>query len=156
MFECKICGGYNLGNSCDCVPCPNFEVCDRRMDRQLLTCSECTFRSLVHKKKRLLKFYDSQDCPICLDENVRCVQNINCDHYICIECFKNCHKLAVEDNPPPFPSSINEEDYDNDPNKYDDNQIIQTWKDSCKTYYNEIDKINYERKNLRLCPLCRQ
>jgi hypothetical protein len=139
------------------VACPNFEVCDGVMDPQLRTCSNCTWRSLDNKNKRLLKFDDGQDCPICLDENVRCVKNINCDHYRCIGCFKTCHELANEDNPPPFPSSVcDEEDYDNDPEKYDDNPIIQVWRDCCAVYYSEIDKINYERKNLRVCPLCRQ
>lgn len=157
MFACEKCGGYNSGNSCECIPCPNFEVCDGRMDPSLLTCGECTFRRLAHNKKQILKFKDGHDCPVCLEENVRCVQNINCDHYICIECFKNCHKLANEnDNQPPFPTSIDEEDYDNNPDKYDDNPIIQAWRDCCETHCNEIDKINYERKNLRVCPICRQ
>jgi hypothetical protein len=78
MFEYEKCGGCNSENSCECVPCPNFEVCDGRMtDPRLLACRNCTFRDLVNKKKRLLKFEDGHDCPVCLEDNITHITNNN-------------------------------------------------------------------------------
>ena len=117
----------------------------------------CTSRRILNGKKDVLKFKDGEECPVCLEENVRCVQNINCDHYICIECFKKCHHWIVEDdNQPPFPYSQEvEEEYDEDPEKFEDDPIIRTWQDCMTTYYDEIDTANRVNSNLRLCPVCR-
>jgi hypothetical protein len=141
----------------DRTKCPNFEACGGCKDPSLLTCSDCTFRCLVNKKKRILKFEDGHDCPVCLEENVRCVQNINCDHYICITCFKKCHHWDVpDDNQPPFPYSREiEDEYDEDPEKFRDDPIINVWQDCMATYFDEIDEKNDSRSNLRLCPVCR-
>ena len=122
------------------VPCPNFEVCDGRMDSQLRTCGNCAFRRIVLHKKDILTFTDDIECPLCL-ECKRGVTNINCDHYVCIECFRELHKFESADDPPPFPYDVMiEEDYDENPEKYENDTIINTWLDCCKVYYNEIDK----------------
>lgn len=137
------------------VRCPNFEVCDGRMDSQLRTCVNCTFRRIVRHKKDILTFADDIDCPVCL-ECKRGVMNINCDHYVCIECFRELHKVESEDDPPPFPcDAMIEEDYDENPEKYENDTIINTWLECCKVYYNEVDKKYHERLNLRVCPICR-
>ncbi len=137
------------------VPCPNFEVCESHMDSQMRTCGNCAFRRIVQSKKDILTFKVNVECPVCL-ECKRGVTNINCDHYVCIECFKELHKYESGDNPPPFPyDEMTEEDYDENPEKYENDTIINVWLDCCKVYYDEIDVKYYERNNLRICPLCR-
>ena len=137
------------------VPCPNFEVCDGYRDPQLRTCGNCTFRRIVNKKKDILTFKDDIECPVCL-ECKREVTNINCDHYICVDCFREMHRYIEDGEGPPFPGDeTTEEDYNNNPEKYENVPSFKKWLDCCETYYDEIDKKNDERQNLRLCPLCR-
>ena len=138
------------------TPCPNFEVCDGYRDPRMSACIHCVQRRIFGHKKDILTFKDDIECPVCL-ECKRGVTNINCDHYVCIDCFIEMHHYFIQDeNHPPFPyDEATEEDYDENPEKYENDPIIKTWLDCCEVYCNEIDKKNDERRNLRLCPLCR-
>ena len=130
------------------VPCPNFEVCDEYMDPRMRTCIHCSFRRIVNSKKDILTFKDNIECPVCL-ETKKGVTNINCDHYVCIDCFHEMHRYIEDGEGPPFPyDETIEEDYDNNPDKYENDPIINTWLDCYETHYNEIDKIatNYYKK----------
>ena len=137
------------------INCPNFEVCESLMDPRMRTCSSCAFRRIVLKSKDVLVFADNIECPVCFDVK-RCVQNVRCSHFICIDCYKECHRELDLEDQPPFPyGSDTEEDYDADPTKYDEDPIIQTWQACMETFFDECQKFNQSRANLRLCPVCR-
>ena len=138
------------------INCPNFEVCESLMDPRMRTCSSCAFRRIVLKSKDVLVFADNIECPVCLEVN-RGVQNPRCVHFICIDCYKECNWIKdISDDQPPFPyNSTVEEDYDEHPEKYDSDPIIQVWRACMETYLDEIDEYNESRRNLRLCPVCR-
>ena len=155
-MHCEDCGAFGDFETCDCVPCPNSEVCDGYMDPRMRTCMHCASRRILNSKKDILTFSDNIECPVCL-ECKRGVTNINCDHYVCVDCFQEMHYYFEFDNQPPFPyNKTIEEDYDNNPEKYENNPVIQNWIELCNTYNDEIDKKNDDRRNLRLCPLCRK
>jgi hypothetical protein len=140
------------------IPCPNYEVCESLMDPRMRTCGNCSFRRIVLKKNDLLSFKDDIECPVCLDTK-RGLQGLNCNHYVCIDCFKECHKCGDDDQSaqPPFPYDSNiEEDYDENPEKYDGDPIIKVWEDCMSVYCKEKEDEYETRSNLRLCPLCRK
>jgi hypothetical protein len=124
------------------VPCCNFEVCENYVFPDSKCCSTCVFRRIIQKKKDILTFQDDIECPVCFEVK-RGVTNINCEHYICIDCFKKCHSLP-EEEVLSFP--FDDEEYD------ENHPDIKTWIHSCEKY----DKKIYETKNLRLCPICRK
>ena len=134
--------------------CLNFEVCNGETDPQLEVCPNCTSRRIFDKKDKLT-FKNDIECPICLEVK-RGVTNINCEHYICIDCFKTCHWIPEEEIPPfPFDRE-KEEDYDENPEKYENDPAIKTWLDCSETCYREWCEKVVERQNLYLCPICRQ
>jgi len=62
-----------------------------------------------HTGRGTLLFKDSTQCPIC-QENKRGVSQPNCEHFACINCFKQCYRGAGG------PQSINIYDqYDDGP-----------------------------------------
>jgi len=58
-------------------------------------CGNCAFRRIVNSKKDILTFEDNIECPVCL-ETKRGVTNINCDHCVCVDCFREMHRY-IED-----------------------------------------------------------
>jgi hypothetical protein len=42
--------------------------------------------------KGILEFIDNHECAICM-ETKRCVSQPKCNHFICIDCFKNDSRI---------------------------------------------------------------
>jgi hypothetical protein len=104
-----------------------------------------------------LTFYDSVECPVCFEEKLG-VKQINCDHTICIDCFKRCKYGCVIEEPVfPYPADI-EDEYENnheDP-KWKTDPLIIKYNDDWKIYENMLD-INYKKETcLRACGICRR
>ena len=104
--------------------------------------------------------YKNKECPICLEEK-DCVQYKNCEHHICIGCYKMCFKEYDEDEPKfPYSDQVYDKYYhealpelQNTLNRdypliknYESNWDV--WNDCRREKYNNAT-------NLRKCALCR-
>lgn len=161
------------------IKCKNLELCgvvlpkDWWLYKARYLCTAChdqfgtwsgtnimTGEKIIKTGKGVLEFKDNIECPICLEENVRGVNQPNCEHIICLKCFKRCYYGdEMKESCPkfPYPELINE---------YYDDQENPKW----KTDYSLIEKYNKDldewddkklrkfqnEENLRNCSLCRK
>lgn len=141
------------------IQCKNYIVCDSVLPMWWFECKACYLCTICDMKfGRTLKISDHVECPICL-ETKTCVSPPNCDHSVCIDCFKRCYygDLMLEGDPP-FPYSDIEKEYYDDPDdpKWDDYPLIQVYHEECKKWDDaRIEKYANE-EHLRKCPLCRK
>jgi hypothetical protein len=150
---------YQLNNcphNCRPIECPNFKICGTLLPRCITFCNKgtCMNCRLLFGK---LTFYDSVECPICLEEKPG-VKRINCDHNVCIDCFVRCH-YGEKILQPVFPYSEQVEDeYDNNPgdNKWKEDLLIQNYIKEWKVYEEKEDEAYLREESLRVCGICRR
>ena len=98
-------------------------------------------------------------CSICLEEK-KGITHPNCDHSLCIECFKRCY-YGDESGAPDFPYPKLEDKYDNGTvqqqkkmeKKY---PLIKKYNDEYNQWLDNKDNKYENEENLRSCPLCRK
>jgi hypothetical protein len=150
------------------IKCKNYELCKSILPKWWFDCKGnylCTNCHMLfdtwdesHKGKGILEISDNLECPICM-ENKRSITQPNCEHTLCIECFKRCYYGDPDtDNEPKFPYPDIEDEYNDDP----ENQKWESEYPLIKIYneeWNKWDDKRYEKYNneeyLRHCPLCR-
>jgi len=165
----------------DTEPCKNFEFCDGMHPPQW--CGEgghsiryldsggdpdlCMNCAVMFRKE--LVFKDDVECPICF-ETKKGITQPNCEHAICIECFRDCYYGKYDEPDFPYSKDIEEEydeydDYDlrEEYDEYDDlynapksfldkYPLIREYEEECNKRYdrqNEMISVNSR------CPLCR-
>ena len=155
------------------IKCKNYELCESVLPRWWFECKGnylCTnchmmFGTWKNEKmsiyktgKGVLDISDNIDCPVCLEVK-RSISQPNCEHTLCIECFKRCYYGDDDtENEPKFP-------YPDIEDEYDDNQGDIKWENDYPLIkkYNE-DYIKWDDKRmqkldneeyLKKCPLCR-
>lgn len=155
--DCK-----NPSVSCayNCVPrkCPNFLVCGSIDPEWLLRCKRgtCVHCDMSFGKVLTLSTED-EECPICFDTKPL-VQLLNCDHKVCVSCFKRCWNGPPRTGEPQFPYPEREDEYDEggpdhplnfDPLVIKYNRDWNRWDDEWNYRYGQENSI-------RKCPLCRK
>jgi len=155
------------------IKCKNYELCQEKLPgwwfecKGNYLCSGChmmfgtwKFQGQEYKTgKGVLDIIDNIECPVCLDIK-RSISQPNCEHTLCIDCFKRCYYGNDDDeNKPKFP-------YPDIENEYYNNQENPKWKNDyplIKIHNEEYNKWcderehNYEKeKYLQNCPLCRK
>jgi len=153
----------------DTEPCKNFEFCDGMQPPQW--CGEgghsiryldsggdpdlCMNCAVMFRKE--LVFKDDVECPICF-ETKKGITQPNCEHAICIECFRDCYYGKYDEPDFPYSKDIEEEydEYDdlyNAPKSFlDKYPLIREYEEECNKRYdrqNEMISVNSR------CPLCR-
>lgn len=151
---------YEL-NDCShkCLPvkCPNFVVCDSIVPQWILGCNKGTCTTCGYTFGRILTFYESVECPICFEDKPG-VKQINCDHKVCIDCFKRCRYGGTIPHPIfPYPHEI-EDEYDNDPDdsKWVNDPLIIKYNEDWILYESKCDEEYYRETSLRICGICRK
>lgn len=135
------------------------------MGKYLCTNCECQFgtwscpEANVYKTdKGVLDIKENVECPICLKIN-KGISQANCDHTVCIKCFRRCYYCDDSIEQPRFPYS--EKIYCEYENCLDNKKwkneypLIAIWdkEDEC----HETQKLQYENEeHLRKCPICRK
>lgn len=157
-------------HNCKPVKCPNFIICgESAVPLYYLQCHNglcinCdmmfgSWTSKNYKKtgKGILNFYENVECPICL-ETKRGVDQPNCNHTLCIDCFKRCY-YGCYDNEPHFPYPHIENEYYADPDNQKwtkDYPLIAKYNKDLDEWDNQRE-LQYEKKDhLHKCPLCRK
>ena len=148
-------------HNCQPKKCPNFLVCGSIVPEWLLLCKRgrCVHCDMMFGK--IMEFSEvPEECPVCL-ETATCVNLINCDHKMCVSCFKRCCDGPPKSPEPPFPYPELEDEYFDgigntpaNPMFYDPlvvkyNRDWNAWDDAWNTSYSR-------EKSLRKCPLCRK
>lgn len=155
------------------IKCKNYEICATLLPKWWFECKGhylCTncdikfgtwkFQGEEYKTgKGKLDIIDNLECPICLEVK-RSISQPNCEHTLCIECFKRCYYGNDNiDNEPKFPYPyIEEEYYENQDNlKWDnDYPLIKIYNEDWDKWDDATDKKFNEEKYLRKCSLCRK
>ncbi len=82
------------------IKCKNYELCEVVLPKWWFECKNnylCTNCHMLfgtwgesNTGKGILEINNNLECPICL-ENKRGISQPNCEHTLCIGCFKRCH-----------------------------------------------------------------
>jgi len=162
----------------DTEPCKNFEFCDGMQPPQW--CGEgghsicyldsggdpdlCMNCAVMFRKE--LVFKNDVECPICF-ETKKGITQPNCEHAICIECFRDCYYGKYDEPDFPYSKDIEEEydDYDlrEEYDEYDDlynapksfldkYPLIREYEEECNRRYDRQDEMISVNSR---CPLCR-
>lgn len=158
-------------HQCKPVKCPNYILCDSVhpqwvADCNFGSCANCAIMS-VHVVEM-----GELECPICID-TVLCIKQRNCDHHICLTCWKRCdyeihfdsslHRCHCGDpdevNEPEFPYSAETEDayYDREMNDHtwSEDELIIAYNNAWNEWDEARGRKRDNEENLRLCPICR-
>ena len=153
----------------DTEPCKNFEFCDGMQPPQWCGKGGHSIRYLdsggdpdlcmncaVMFRKELV-FKDDVECPICF-ETKKGITQPNCEHAICIECFRDCYYGKYDEPDFPYSKDIEEEydEYDdlyNAPKSFlDKYPLIREYEEECNRRYDRQDEMISVNSR---CPLCR-
>lgn len=148
------------------IKCKNYKICGEILPKWWYECKNnylCTNCHMLfgtwgndNHGKGELTFDCNLECPICLVSS-ECVTYPNCEHSVCIDCFKRCFYGSSQEEPI-FPYPDIEEEYYKDPydKKWDKYVLIKDWIKNC-IKIDEQNSLKYENEeNLRKCPLCRK
>lgn len=138
--------------------CVNFQICNITLpdwwldiDSKLI-CPECDMSFGE------LKFQENIECPVCYEKTTS-VKLKNCDHTVCLDCFKRMYFGNDElENEPKFPYPDIEDEYDNnqeDP-KWKDYPLIDTYNKNWNSWDDQRQEKFDNETFLKKCPLCRQ
>jgi hypothetical protein len=157
----------------ECVKCKNFFLCGKVLPKSSIMkshylCYDChvyfgkyqSSKNGMDGEMGVLNVIKNLDCMICFETKTG-ISLPNCDHYVCIDCFKRCY-YGDDSGEPQFPFPDIQEEF------YKDNH--ETPNSKWLEYYTLI--IEYEKEwemwhdkklencaredFLRKCPLCRK
>ena len=153
-FDCQ-----NLEEDSGGIKCKNYEVCETVLPKWWFDCKGqylCTNCDMIFGE---LDIYDNIECPICLDVK-RSISQPNCEHTLCIECFKRCYYGDSDTtNEPLFPYPDIENEYDEDmdnPKWNNEYPLIKKYNEEWNKWDDAQEAKYLEETNLQQCPLCRK
>lgn len=158
LFFCN----YN----CVIKNCPNEIICGTKVPEYILNNNQDRICSFCDEKwgkwkggKGILDQKIIDECPVCYCENVLAISNPNCDHFLCIKCFKMCYATVIPgssyDPEPRFPYPQYYDLYATDPYSdvwYDYPEIL-SW---IQQWNQWEDRRTSQKNKLARCPLCRK
>jgi hypothetical protein len=148
----------SCSHNCQPMKCPNYLICGELMPQWVLCCHKGTSMSCAVSFGHL-QFFENVECPICLDTKM-CVKQKNCDHKICVDCFKRCHLPSYWSDPQPaFPyDSELEDEYDShwENPRWRNDPLIQKYNDDFDRWELEREIREANESYLKVCPLCRK
>jgi hypothetical protein len=162
--ECgyKTYDDYTCVHRCQPIACPNVKVCGDRSPAWYLRCHGGRCHGCKMNLGKDLTFpAEDQECPICFETKPSVVQP-NCDHSVCIECFK---RMRVDGPPrtgePQFPYPDREDEYfDHDPfqppHPLETDPLVIRFHRDHERWEEEWSQRRAAEENLRKCPLCRK
>lgn len=161
------------------IKCKNYEICEEVLPswwyecKGHYICTNCDMMfgtwtgknhitgELVYKTgKGILPIVDDTECPVCL-ERKRSVTQPNCEHTVCIECFKRSY-YGDWSGAPEFPYSKEVEDLYNMADENADHvrwkidyPLIEAWDLEYDKWYDHCIEKNNNESYLQKCPICR-
>ena len=158
----------NPGEDGGGIKCKNYELCECVLPKWWFECKEnylCTGCHMMfgtwgesHTGKGILEISNNLECSICL-ENKRSTTYPNCEHTVCIECFKRCYYGDDDtENQPKFPYPDIEDEYfedQNNPKWKTYYPLIKIYNEEWNIWQDEKDQKYENEEYLRKCSLCR-
>ena len=151
---------YYDQEDCDGIKCKNYQVCNEVLPKWWFDCKghyRCVNCDVMFREN--LEFINNIECPICLDIK-KGVKQLQCNHCICIKCFKRCYYGdETREGEPIFPYPDIEDEYydDTDNPKWDnDYPLLKKYNKHWNRWDGEISKKYNNEQHLRKCPLCRK
>jgi hypothetical protein len=95
--QCLVRTGYgNTYESSDCqhncqpLECPNYKLCKQRFPKWVGDCCQnrCVNCDIIWGDRNLVFLSVTEDCPVCLEFKSEHIKFPNCEHSVCISCFK--------------------------------------------------------------------
>ena len=154
------------------IKCKNYELCESVLPKWWFEtkgnylCTDChmmfgswKYQGIEYKTgKGVLDISENIECPICLEVK-RSISHPNCNHTLCIDCFKRCYYGEDDtENEPQFPYPDIEDEYYNNqenPKWNNDYPLIKQYNEDWNKWDDGEQKKYENEKNLRICPLCR-
>jgi hypothetical protein len=151
------------------IKCKNYAFCETGLPEWWFDCKRkyiCTNCDMLygtwgttHKGKGELVLNKNIECPICFENNLG-VTLPNCEHAICIDCFKRCHNYGDKFEEPEFPyPDIDDEYYADEDNlkwNNDDYPLLKGFKDEYNKWEHEYEEGSKNENYLKYCPICRK
>lgn len=101
----KSLDGFEMSCEHNCKPrsCLNSLVCNSTQENAIMVtggnlCFTCDIAF-----RKTLTILEKVNCPLCLEKQVQGVQRLDCEHYLCISCFKKAHFGSFVEPRPTFP-----------------------------------------------------
>lgn len=148
------------------IKCKNYIICEAVLPKWWFECKGnylCTNCHMMfgtwgdnHVGKGHFEITDNLECPICAEVK-ECISQPNCDHSVCISCFKRCY-YGDEEGEPIFPyPDIEDEYYDDTENiKWENYPLIKMYDEEWNKWDDAKNKKYNQEEYLRKCPLCRK
>jgi hypothetical protein len=149
---------YTCPHNCEPVKCPNFLVCGTVAQEWYYNCHRGRCWTCRNTFEKNLTFKEEpEECPVCM-ETTMCVVQPNCEHAMCISCFKRCWNGAPHPEQPPFPYPEREEEYESleCPSELHHDPLVIAWNNELTRQDDEMSARYEAEGNLRKCPLCRK
>ncbi len=141
------------------IKCKNYELCEAVLPTWWFECKEnylCTNCDMLFG---LLRFSDDVECGICL-ESTRGVSHPNCDHKLCIQCFKRSYYGdKCMETEPKFPYPDIEHAYFDDqenPQWNIDYPLIKAFNEAWNQWDDDRQDKYENEEYLRKCHICRK
>jgi hypothetical protein len=72
--------------------CKNFIICGNKTDSDDLCMNcWCLFGEWRDKNCDITVKNTNDTCPLCEQTNITTLYRMNCEHYVCVDCFKNIY-----------------------------------------------------------------
>lgn len=72
------------------LKCPNNIICNNNISSDIELCLDCNMLFGTWRGNRGILDQKNTTCPICTKDSL-CVTRPNCNHFICIDCFKTLY-----------------------------------------------------------------
>jgi hypothetical protein len=164
--------GFDYQNPEGGIKCKNYKLCKEVLPKWWFECKGnylCTNCHIMfgtwgesYRGKGILEISDNLKCPICL-ENKRSITQPNCEHTLCINCFKRCYYGDDDtENEPKFPYPDIENEYYDDHNDHENSKwktdypLIKIHNEEWNKWDDEKNQKYETEEYLRKCSLCRK
>lgn len=155
----KSLDGFEMSCEHNCKPrsCLNSLVCNSTQENAImvtggdlcLTCDIAFGKTLV--------LIEKVDCPLCLQNGVKGVQRLECEHSLCLSCFKKAHFGSFTEPRPafPYPNRIDLDFTDRlwDPEWKKDPLLLKYAKDTEEWETRLYEAFNHDEQ-MRVCSNC--
>ena len=142
------------------IRCKNYELCEAVLPKWWFECKGnylCMNCDIM--RFGILDVSDNVECPVCLEVK-RSISQPNCEHTLCIDCFKRCYYGdESREGEPPFPYPDIEDEYYDDqenPKWENDYPLIKIYNEEWNKWDDKRDQKRANEKYLAKCPLCRK
>ena len=142
------------------IRCKNYELCEAVLPKWWFECKGnylCMNCDIM--RFGILDLSDNVECPVCLEVK-RSISQPNCEHTLCIDCFKRCYYGdESREGEPHFPYPDIEDEYYDDqenPKWENDYPLIKIYNEEWNKWDDKRDQKRENEEYLAKCPLCRK